>query len=522
MLNLRYLHDLVTDFEDFYGTDLAGFIEYMRMLDELGEELDAPLLKEAQGVVLRTCHGAKGLEYDHVFIIDLVEDKFPITSGGRAPLLPDELNDRFKDIFEIKWASDKEQEEALKARKRDLRLKEERRLAYVAYTRAKKELYLCYAQTYGEKERNPSMFIAESCYDQGNVHKDIEFIQDEELKVGEMSKDSPIEKKKNEVKRLILSTIDSEPELALYNLMLYEELSGHKMPNGTPESIRAAEEAAIIVKDIGDGMPRGLKFDPAEVVLSHSSLKTYRECPKKFELSRLLRMPSRYDDEEGDGALGFGTFVHEALELAAKNKVKSRQEIDDIASQLLKEPGYKAINVKRAKVIFDTFWERNKNKLGNVIMMEQPFSFEIDGYHFTGKIDRVDKLNGNGEVDIIDYKTGHEPSKEDREDQLLLYKLAFEHDPTLKATGLKPTNLSLELLEEEKPRIFRVDEDGFMVCINGRCTKANVAEVEKGLLDIASCIKHDYENGFEVKEDCSGTNMPGSSCEYRMYCPKWG
>jgi DNA helicase-2/ATP-dependent DNA helicase PcrA len=337
-----------------------------------------------------------------------------------------------------------------------------------------------------------------------------------------MSKDSPIEKKKNEVKRLILSTIDSEPELALYNLLLYEELSGHKIPANTPESLRAANDATVIIKDIGNGMPRGLKFDSEEVVLSHSSLKTYRECPKKFELSRLLRMPSRYDDEEGDGALGFGTFVHEALELAAKNKVKSRHEIDDIADQLLKEPGYKAINVKRAKVIFDTFWERNKNKLGNVIMMEQPFSFEIDGYHFYGKIDRVDKINGNGDVEIIDYKTGHEPSKEDREDQLLLYKLAFEHDPTLKAMGFKPTNLTLELLEEEKPRIFQVDENGFMVCINGRCTKANVAEVEKGLLDIAACIKRDYENGFEVKEDCSGTNVPGSSCEYRMYCPRWG
>ena len=71
-------------------------------------------------------------------------------------------------------------------------------------------------------------------------------------------------------------------------------------------------------------------------------------------------------------------------------------------------------------------------------MIEQPFSFELDGYHFSGKIDRVDKLNGNGEIEIIDYKTGREPSKEDRESQLLLYKLAFEHDPTLKAMGLKP------------------------------------------------------------------------------------
>jgi len=84
MLNLRYLHDLVAGFEDFYGADLAGFIEYMRMLDELGEDLEAPTLKEAQGVVLMTCHGAKGLEYDYVFIVDLAKDKFPITpAAGR-------------------------------------------------------------------------------------------------------------------------------------------------------------------------------------------------------------------------------------------------------------------------------------------------------------------------------------------------------------------------------------------------------------------------------------------------------
>ncbi len=52
-------------------------------------------------------------------------------------------------------------------------------------------------------------------------------------------------------------------------------------------------------------------------------------------------------------------------------------------------------------------------------------------------------------------------------------------------TGFKVTNLTLELLDEEKPRIFQVDEDGFMICINGRCTKANVAEVEKSIMEIS-------------------------------------
>ncbi len=339
MLNLRFLHNMTLDFEEFYGTDLAKFIEYMRMLDELGEELAAPMLKEAEGVVLRTCHGAKGLEYDHVFIVDLVENKFPITSGGMQPMLPDELNDRFRDIFETDFKSDKEREEALKERKREYRIKEERRLAYVAFTRSKKCLNLCYAQTYGENDRNPSQFIAESCYVEGGIHSDIDHIEDNEQKVGDMVKDSEIERKRNEVKKLLISTLDSEPGLALYNLFLYEDLSGHKVISDLPEAKRAEEESLVILSNIKDGIPRGMKFNPEDVTFSHSSLKVYRECPKKFELASLLRMPSRRqdDEEEGQGALGFGTFVHEVLESAVKNKVTSRQAIDAIVDELLKD-----------------------------------------------------------------------------------------------------------------------------------------------------------------------------------------
>jgi DNA helicase-2/ATP-dependent DNA helicase PcrA len=525
MLNMKFLHDMTQDFEEFYGTDLKGFIEYMRMLDELSEELQSPMLKEAEGVVLRTCHGAKGLEYDHVFIVDLASNKFPITSGGRQPLLPDEMNDRLKDIFEQAWESDKKRDDALSARKREFKINEERRLAYVAFTRAKKSLTLCYAQTYGESERSPSQFIAESCYTEGGVHNDIEYIEDGEEKAGDMAIDSEIERKRNEVKKLLISTLDSEPALALYNLFLYTDLSGHKVIADLPEAKRAEKESLAILSNIRDGIPRGMKFNPEDIKFSHSSLKVYRECPKKFELASLLRMPSRRndDEEEGQGALGFGTFVHEVLELAVKNKVQSRQAIDDIANEALKDPGYKAVREQmgRAKVIFDVFWTRNKGRIKNAVMTEQPFSFTLDKYRFGGKIDRVDRLNGDGEVEIIDYKTGGEPSKEDRESQLLMYKLAFEHDPALKATGLKPKNLTLELLEQEKPRVFEIGEDGLMVCVNGRCKEANVKDVEDAILQIARNIERDYEKGFEPIEEC-GSKVAGSRCEYWMYCPRWG
>lgn len=65
-------------------------------------------------------------------------------------------------------------------------------------------------------------------------------------------------------------------------------------------------------------------------------------------------------------------------------------------------------------IIRDDGQLKNEDELNRLILIKkfrQLFSFELDGFKLAGKIDRVDKLNGNGEVEIIDYKTGREPSK---------------------------------------------------------------------------------------------------------------
>ena len=74
-----------------------------------------------KGVRLMTVHAAKGLEFEHVFIVGLEQDLFP-----HRPMDDD-------------WSKDK--------------FEEERRLFYVALTRAKKQVYLSWCQTrqmYGE------------------------------------------------------------------------------------------------------------------------------------------------------------------------------------------------------------------------------------------------------------------------------------------------------------------------------------------------------------------------------------
>ncbi|MCQ2751754.1 MAG: UvrD-helicase domain-containing protein [Coriobacteriales bacterium] len=106
--------------------NLHNFLEWLSLrtdLDNFDED-------DSSAVTFMTVHSAKGLEFDNVFVCGLEESIFPhvnsINDGG---------------------------------------LEEERRLAFVAVTRARKRLYLTYAQvrrTFGNKTYNlPSRFVAE-------------------------------------------------------------------------------------------------------------------------------------------------------------------------------------------------------------------------------------------------------------------------------------------------------------------------------------------------------------------------
>ncbi|MBI1908541.1 UvrD-helicase domain-containing protein [Candidatus Uhrbacteria bacterium] len=114
--------------------ELGGFLDAVSLTAEFGARIDDPAQPEdeAEGdaLVLSTIHQAKGLEWDTVFIINLSEGGFP---SGRA--LDEEGG-----------------------------LEEERRLFYVAATRARKKLFLTYPITAGYEHvelRQPSTFLTE-------------------------------------------------------------------------------------------------------------------------------------------------------------------------------------------------------------------------------------------------------------------------------------------------------------------------------------------------------------------------
>ena len=93
-------------------------------------------------VKVMTVHASKGLEFKHVFLVNLVERRFPSGARGEAIPLPRAL---LRD-----------------AETGDLHLEEERRLLYVGLTRAKERVYITSAEEYGgARAKKVSRFIDE-------------------------------------------------------------------------------------------------------------------------------------------------------------------------------------------------------------------------------------------------------------------------------------------------------------------------------------------------------------------------
>jgi len=126
--NLKELLTVASKYDELsYNEALETFLNEVALVEQDDAEED----EEQERVTLMTIHAAKGLEFDHVFIAGMEEGLFP---HSRSYLDPSEME-------------------------------EERRLAYVAYTRAKKRLYLAHTDSrayFGTINSNPiSRFVTD-------------------------------------------------------------------------------------------------------------------------------------------------------------------------------------------------------------------------------------------------------------------------------------------------------------------------------------------------------------------------
>ncbi len=153
--NIRLFFNKIKDFSGLTGDDsIQSFAEHLELLQQVGDNpatAEAELEEDAVNVL--TVHKAKGLEFQVVFMVSLIADRFPGRIIKEKIPFPDDIT---------KQRSSRE--EALPSEDlTKIHMQEERRLFYVGMTRAKKVLYLTWAKDYGVKRlKKVSPFVLEA------------------------------------------------------------------------------------------------------------------------------------------------------------------------------------------------------------------------------------------------------------------------------------------------------------------------------------------------------------------------
>ena len=328
-----------------------------------------------KGVQLVTAHSSKGLEFEKVYLIGASKDKW---EGKRKPpggfAMP----------------------ETLVSASTENNLEEERRLFFVAMTRAKKELIITHAaQTLEEKELEKSQFITELEEDFPLTHEYITL---------------------------------SEEEMLYHSFNLLKD-----------KQVKAGE---LIDHDLVDEVMKHFK-------MSVTSLNKYMKCPLSFYFENVLRVPTARS-----AAMGFGSAVHYALEQFFKAMLKDKDK------QFMSEKGLLKLfmeglekyrshftdeeyedKVQYAEVLLPEYYKEYIDKWSKVVVLEYDITnAQVDGIPVSGKLDKLE-FDGNM-VNVVDYKTGNPdnsktklygasekyPEGNDYWRQIVFYKILMDAD----------------------------------------------------------------------------------------------
>ncbi len=422
--NLDLFLTLIKRFEALFSAENhedPSVIDYLKELEMLLLAGDNPAQAEIEDIDtinLMTAHSAKGLEFPVVFVVNLVAGKFPSSNRRSTIEIPSDL---LKESI-----SDG-----------DFHIMEERRLFYVAMTRAKKDLYLTYARDYGGKrKRNPSGFVEET----GIIAEKI-------------------------------SSKDLQVETAQIGLFGVE--SGFKSPQ--------------LHKLKGLRLPE---------VLSYSQIDCFNTCGLQYKYRYVLNIPSMPSH-----VLSFGSTMHATLrDFHMQLMLGEKPDLNALMLAYEKNwipAGY--LDKKHIKMRFEQgqdmlrrYYADTEGKQYKHFALEKSFKLYLGDTKFTGKIDRIDLVDGG--VEIIDYKTGQSRDKYgDFDDQLNFYAYGAEI-----AFKLHPIRLTYYFLESGEKKSFEANPMTYEM------TKSKVletsAEIKKG-------------------EFVANPGMHCSWCDYKDICP---
>ncbi len=419
-------------------SSVFAIVDWLDLSIQLGESPQASNTdwSDINAVNILTIHSSKGLEFPVVFITNLVTQRFPSRDKKEIIPIPQEL---IKELLP----------------EGDYHIQEERRLFYVAMTRAKDKLFLTAAKFYGEgkRERKLSPFIYET--------------------LGKEYVEKLLSKK-------------SEEKISVQESLLDWQQT---------ETISKLPPTPHVLYPI--------------TYISYSQIQTFEFCPLHYKLKYILKIPVPQTASQT-----YGTSIHATLRDFYAKALLGKSTIEDISDMVKKNwssEGYdsreheKEAKIKAEKVVTDYITKNIGDKKPNTIAVETPFNFNLqkkdDSYiRVGGRIDRIDKLENN-RIEIIDYKTGSNMPDEKElatNKQLTLYALAAMkvHDEIL---NKKPDEILLSLHFVEHDKKFTTSR-----------TLEQLQEAERDILE-----KLDEISTSDFL--CSHSTFC-ATCEYKMLC----
>lgn len=372
---------------------LAEFIEYLDYYAQAGGvvslEDDAPL----DAVQLMTVHGAKGLEFPQVFLLRVNNRAFPATERPRVFEFPAEL---------MKEGSPAEQ----------FHIQEERRLFYVALTRAEERLTIT---TVTEKKGKVPVFIED-------------IVMDPAIK-------------RQDVRQLMPKLPPAGRENGAQEKLWDDALLFH-----------TAAEPAKIFSRIADWAEEFHPPSPEPLTLSPSALSGYRTCPQRYLFGYLWSLR-----EGPKAAMSFGAVMHttikrfvDQLRKGVKLPFKEVQGIFETEwsskgfEDQYQEEEYKKDGIEQLRAFHEGMMAETPQALAQEKAFELPLENNVI---IKGRIDQINSLGNKRDVEIVDYKTGRPKKDVDakKDLQLSLYALAVKE-----ILELEPVRLVFHYLQDNQ------------------------------------------------------------------------